>query len=123
MIWHPQPAPPKTYLELARRRPSMASLAARGCMHAAYEEVFDLTPPTPRSAMHAYYQEAFDQNNWQPDKRLWADSHLVPNRYYQEAIKIKAQEMGIDCEKQFRHELRETTLWHRTPPMAILAQE
>jgi hypothetical protein len=123
MIWHPQPAHPKTYLELARRRPSMASLAARGCMHAAYEDISDQTQPTPRSGMHAYYQEAFDQINWQPDKLLWADSHLVYNRYYQEAIKRKAQEMGIDCEEQFRHELRETTHWNRTWPMAMLAQE
>jgi hypothetical protein len=73
--------------------------------------------------MHADYKEAFNKINWQPDKLLWADSRLVSNRDYRAIITKKAQGMGINYVKKFRQELRETTLWHRTWPMVILAQE
>lgn len=105
MIWYPQVASPETYVELARREPRMASLAARACIHADY-------------------QKAFDQVSWEPCAEMWVDALDVPSTHYLTCIEAKAAAVGVlDCEEEFLGDLEDNFRWEDQWYMVLLEQE
>ncbi|KAL4863143.1 hypothetical protein BDV12DRAFT_177837 [Aspergillus spectabilis] len=79
LIWHPHIAHRATYELLARRKPAMKAQAARACMVANYQEVYDRINVTPDWFL-------VDQA-----KRL-ADT----TPYYLEDLQRRAEQIGID---------------------------
>jgi hypothetical protein len=84
LIWYPHVADGGTYEELARRRPDMASQAARACMVAGYKEEYRRINPTPDYVLVDAARQKADADG---------------DPFYHEDILRRAREMGIDVSK------------------------
>ncbi|EON69336.1 hypothetical protein W97_08596 [Coniosporium apollinis CBS 100218] len=74
-IWYPAVADWRTYMELARRKPSMKQSVARACIVADYKTVYDGL-------------------NAEPDSSLMAEARDSPNPHYLRDLERKAAERG-----------------------------
>ncbi|TPX14046.1 uncharacterized protein E0L32_000440 [Thyridium curvatum] len=79
-IWWPQRAKPETYLELARRKPSMK-------------------PAVARALLVADYQSAWDSLDFKPYHGLLVEARASPNPYYEQDLEQRCHKMGLSIDK------------------------
>ncbi|KAK1762664.1 hypothetical protein QBC33DRAFT_551667 [Phialemonium atrogriseum] len=79
-IWWPLRAHPETYIELARRKPSMK-------------------PAVARALIVADYQEAWDGFDFEPHGELVVEAKASPNPHYLADLERRCTESGLDFER------------------------
>ncbi|THX79853.1 hypothetical protein D6D05_04783 [Aureobasidium pullulans] len=89
LIWYPTIAAPSTYLELARRQPTMVPQILRSCIVANYTDLFDVLVA-----------------NAVPDLAVLAEAEESSNRHYKARLDQRVLELGItpsiECYKEWK---------------------